>query len=61
MGSNSLYVMIDMKKVVPVRNISLTSQPNIIASSIFQDILVFVGNSVNEEAMDQGNFDLLRL
>ena len=61
MGSNSLYVMIDMKKIVPVRNISLTSQPNIIASSIFQDISVFVGNSVDEEAMDQGNFDLLQL
>ena len=61
MGSTTLYVMIDMKNVVPVRNISLTSQPNITKSILFQDILVSVQNSVDEEAMDQGNFDLLRL
>ena len=61
MCSNTLYVIIDMKKAIPVRNISITSQPNIIASNIFQDISVFVGNNVVEEAMDQGNFDLFQL
>ena len=56
-----LYVMIDMKREKLVNNISLTSQPNKIASHLFQDIEIFVGNSIDEKAMDEGNFDLLEL
>ena len=56
-----LYVMIDLKTVVPVRNITLFSQFNMIASYLFQDVLVFVGNDVDEDAMGEGNFDLMEL
>ena len=57
----SVYVMIDMQNVMPVRNISLVSQSNGIVTSLFQDILIFVGNYVDEQAMDEKNFDLLEL
>ena len=57
----SVYVMIDMQNVLPVRNISLVSQSNSVIPSLFQDILIFVGNYVDEEAMAEKNFDLLEL
>ena len=60
--SNVLYVLIDLIKVRPVRNISLLSQPS--PSSIhkfFGDILIFTGNEIDEEAMDNGDFSLLEL
>ena len=48
-----IYVMIGMKKERLVKNISLISQSN--------QIEIFVGNSIDENAMDEGNFDLLEL
>ena len=59
--SNVLYVLIDLTKVVPVRNISLLSQPNPTYIHKFHDISIFTGNEIDEEAMDNGDFSLLEL
>ena len=59
--SNVLYVIIDLTKVVPVRNISLMSQPGFNSIRQFHDILIFTGTEIDEDAMDNGDFSLLEL